>query len=529
MKKVIVVFLSMIVFALIPFISYAANSPATFVYTNSLYYVDSFYSTTFDNLALDFTVAPALLDVINTFTVKNIGNARENYEIDKLVLYEDDGDGVFQGIGVDKKIADSVYDMTANSWVFNNLNVSVPLTSSRFFLSVETSYNGADSKTFQLYIPKYNDVNSNGTYDVGDDGLFLLSGEKLPTADLYNEGYARYKKYSFDTFGPKINVSNLPDNSYFKNVESFIVKGAVRDQGGSGLSSLEICINLKCEPVTKIDGQKNWTFDWALTNQGINQVYLKAIDLSNNESRTEVVSVNVEIEEFISYKYSSIIFDKSVALANGQDKVTVAVVVKNQYDKPVEGQLVEVKTTDTAIAVDKSYGYSDKDGNVQFVSWSPKAGNVVYKFYFNGEKYSADYQVMFGGNGSTTVNYLSGRWIKLKSQSAVYFLDKDNVRHTYPTQKVWVSYFGNDFKNVEVISDDEMDAYKLGRNVPFKVGTLMKIPSVKKVYEVTAGGVINWLKTEAVAISRFGTGWAKKVNDLPESFFMDYTEGLTIE
>ena len=74
-----------------------------------------------------------------------------------------------------------------------------------------------------------------------------------------------------------------------------------------------------------------------------------------------------------------------------------------------------------------------------------------------------------------------------------------------------------------------MASYSLGTNVAFKTGTLIKIPSVPKVYKVEAGGVIRWVKTEALAANLFGSDWASKVKDMPESFFTDYTVGADLE
>jgi len=64
--------------------------------------------------------------------------------------------------------------------------------------------------------------------------------------------------------------------------------------------------------------------------------------------------------------------------------------------------------------------------------------------------------------------------------------------------------------------------------VPFKDATLMKIPSVNKVYKVE-GGQLRWIKSESKAIELYGASWAKQVRDLPESFFTDYTVGEDIE
>ena len=126
------------------------------------------------------------------------------------------------------------------------------------------------------------------------------------------------------------------------------------------------------------------------------------------------------------------------------------------------------------------------------------------------------------------IDYTAGTFIKISTNPAVFFLDASNVRHAYPTQKVYESYFGADFSFVATISDSVMASYVLGNNVPFKAGTLIKIPSVPKVYKVGNNSVIQWVETESAAQRLYGNNWASLIIDLPEAFFTDYTEGENI-
>lgn len=524
MKK-IAIFLILIVLGC-PWISHA--EAVTNIILNEYVQPDYFYSATFDNVAMDFTIKPVILDILNGFTVKNQGNARQGFEIKQLELYQDGGAAGFQGMGIDKKIAVADYDMSSNAWIFHDLNQIIPLTGTRYFVTVETLASGTDARLFQLYIPKFVDNNGNNAWDSGDDGLFLLSNEKLPTDDFRGE-ISRFKKYSFDIIGPKVVISNLVNGSYFYNTESFLVKGEARDQGAAGVEKVQLCIDNICKDVTNTGTTfSSWSYNWPFISEGDFAVYAKGVDTAGNEFTTEKIKITVQIENFISYKYSKIIFDKSSILANGQDKVNIQVTVKDQFDRPVAGQTVELFVSPTGVVIDKSSDVSNDLGTVNFVTWSAYPGLATYEFHINGAKYNATYNVNFEGT-STNVDYLNGRWIKLAGQAAVYFLDSNSIRHTYPTQKIWESYFGKTFSSVQTISDSEMAGYRLGRNVPFKTGTLMKIPSVPRVYEVGENGLIRWVKTEAQAKQRYGANWATKVNDLSEAFFMDYTEGMAIE
>lgn len=117
---------------------------------------------------------------------------------------------------------------------------------------------------------------------------------------------------------------------------------------------------------------------------------------------------------------------------------------------------------------------------------------------------------------------LGGRWIKTADRPAIYHLDGNGVRHVYPLQKIWASHFGNDFSFIETIPASEMAGYPLGGNILFKSGTLVKIPSVPKVYLVMNNGVLKWIRSESSAKSWFGDGWASLVKDLPVSLFPTY-------
>ncbi|MDD3284874.1 MAG: hypothetical protein PHZ07_04745 [Patescibacteria group bacterium] len=111
----------------------------------------------------------------------------------------------------------------------------------------------------------------------------------------------------------------------------------------------------------------------------------------------------------------------------------------------------------------------------------------------------------------------------------MYFVDTDNIRHAYSNEKIWYSYFNDDFSFVTTITKEELATYTLGKNVPYNAGILFKIPTVAKVYLVGSNGTIRWIKTEEKAIELYGTNWNKLVHDLPDELFGDYVLGDDIE
>jgi hypothetical protein len=55
---------------------------------------------------------------------------------------------------------------------------------------------------------------------------------------------------------------------------------------------------------------------------------------------------------------------------------------------------------------------------------------------------------------------------------------------------------------------------------------LVKITSVPKVYAVEPGGSLRWIESEAVAKTLYGNDWNKRVDDVSESYFAAYHEGM---
>lgn len=117
------------------------------------------------------------------------------------------------------------------------------------------------------------------------------------------------------------------------------------------------------------------------------------------------------------------------------------------------------------------------------------------------------------GNPATTVD------------SAVYVIDDNNMRHAFPSEAVFASWYEN-FDDVAFIDPDHLAAYTLGRNVTVRAGTyLIKITTDPKVYAVEPGGVLRWVKGEDVAIALYGTDWANRVIDVADVFFTNYVIG----
>ncbi len=524
-----ITFLLVIALMMFPFLGKASN--VVIVNLNQVSMETYFYPLTFDNLALDFSVVPAQSDVLQTLVIKNYGSARFNYEIEKLVLWSSAGSD-FMGFAVDTKLGEATYDSGNQVWVFKSLNATVPLSGKRFFVTAETKKNGSDSKTFQFLMPAYSDVDADGVYDMGDTGMFFESKTILPESGLLNIDFATYKATTHDSSGPVTVITNLKNGQTITNSTDFTITGESRDQGGSNPDTLEVCIDGGCASATNTSSYfLKWKYDWTDISDGSHSIYTKTKDSNNNLTTSATMTVTKTTVQVVSTANSIVSLNKSAAKADGSDSILVTAIIKDSNKQAMQGKTVYFSEfTAGGVGVVDSEKVTDASGQVVFSVKSSAVGTFRVSIIVEGGSIIDDnIQIQFIKAASEAISYTDGEFIKLADQKAVYFLDKKNIRHAYPSQAIWESYWGNDFSFVKIVSADAMAGYSLGVNVPFKAGILMKIPSVAKVYKVEANGVIHWIKTEATAKSLYGNGWAALVKDLSEAFFTDYTVGADID
>ncbi len=117
----------------------------------------------------------------------------------------------------------------------------------------------------------------------------------------------------------------------------------------------------------------------------------------------------------------------------------------------------------------------------------------------------------------------AGDLIKMSGLSSVYYLGADGKRYVFPNESTYFSWY-SDFSKVVTISQSELESYPLGKNVTVRPGTkLVKITTNPNVYAVTPGGVLVLIPSETVASTLWGANWAKRVIDVSDAFFTNYT------
>lgn len=117
----------------------------------------------------------------------------------------------------------------------------------------------------------------------------------------------------------------------------------------------------------------------------------------------------------------------------------------------------------------------------------------------------------------------AGDLIKMDGLSSVYYLGADGKRYVFPNEATYFSWYG-DFSSVKTIPQSELESYPLGKNVTMRPGTkLVKITTNPKVYAVEPDGVLRPIPDEATALALYGENWNKKIVDVPDAFFTNYT------
>src|SRR3989339_420528 len=126
-------------------------------------------------------------------------------------------------------------------------------------------------------------------------------------------------------------------------------------------------------------------------------------------------------------------------------------------------------------------------------------------------------------------NEYNGQLVRMNGLSSLYYVAGDGKRYVFPNEKIYNSWFTN-FDDVITLSQDELTVLPLGGNVLYRPGALLvKITTDPKVYAVSTGGVLRWIKTEAAAKALYGDSWAKLIDDVPDSFFTNYKIGDDID
>lgn len=111
---------------------------------------------------------------------------------------------------------------------------------------------------------------------------------------------------------------------------------------------------------------------------------------------------------------------------------------------------------------------------------------------------------------------------------AVYYCGKDGKRYVFPDAQTYFSWYA-DFAGIVTIAPGTLAQVRVGGNITYRPGSLVKVQSDPKVYVVSRGGILRWVPTEDIALALFGADWSKRVRDVPVAFFLNYVLGAPME
>lgn len=115
-----------------------------------------------------------------------------------------------------------------------------------------------------------------------------------------------------------------------------------------------------------------------------------------------------------------------------------------------------------------------------------------------------------------------------QADSAVYYVGQDGRRHAFPNDRVFFSWYTN-FDGVRVVSQPDLASIPLGTNATYKPGVKMvKFTTDPKVYAISNNRTLRWVKTEAAAQALYGSSWNRQIDDIADTFYMDYTFGAEV-
>lgn len=115
-----------------------------------------------------------------------------------------------------------------------------------------------------------------------------------------------------------------------------------------------------------------------------------------------------------------------------------------------------------------------------------------------------------------------------QADSAVYYIGADGRRHAFPNDRVFFTWYGN-FDGVRVVSAGDLASIPLGANVTYKPGMKMvKFTTDSHVYVVSNNRTLRWVKTEAAANALYGSNWNRQIDDISDTFYLDYNIGTDV-
>jgi len=540
MRKTIPLIIFSLLFSCLPVSQ--TSAAVTLIVTNNGAPSASFYPSEFDKLVMDFTVKRSddHADTLNALTFENTGTARNFYDITKAVVWRDSGEVGFQGMEIDEKWGEAIYNNLEGYWYMTGLSKEIPATGLRIFISIETATKGyiTTNRNIQMRLSPFHDSGVAGRYDAGDRGIFL-DGVTGITDGLLNPNTQSLYAYNYDSSAPKT-VIKTPYANETISATSYKITGVTRDQGGSTPAQVKISITKSgnaegqyADVVGTGASFSTWEYNWAGITDGVYTIKAYAVDWIGNTETPGVgttVATDPSTLNATSAQMSSVLADKTSLLADGINKALVTVTVKNAWGTLLASKGVSLNSSRAGDKITATKYVTGADGVATFEVSSVSEGESVLEASVDNVKLNQKPKILF-----LSASLKAGDLIKGAGSSTVYFYSQNGKKYLFPTKAIYSSWYSG-YNSVKTLSNAELNSKTLGGNIRVRPSKLIQFVSLdtpwkimdSKVYAVSENGALQWIKTATLAKTIFGNDWERNIVAVPEIFKANYEFGADI-
>lgn len=182
----------------------------------------------------------------------------------------------------------------------------------------------------------------------------------------------------------------------------------------------------------------------------------------------------------------------------------------------------EIRDTKTDVAIDPYPSLQAAEGNIPQLelNFDPEQASALAP--------TINHELGIHEATTAAANCESDTLIKSPSTTAVYYCGANGKRYVFSTSGTYFSWYNN-FDSVLTITEEELASIPLGGNVTYRPGVrMLKIQSDPKVYAVDTNGTLRWVTTAVIAEELYGTNWNKSIDDISETYFINYQTGEDI-
>lgn len=228
---------------------------------------------------------------------------------------------------------------------------------------------------------------------------------------------------------------------------------------------------------------------------------------------------------------------KTTVRADGIDQALITVRVRDANRLALGDAKVKlISSRGTADEITPAEDSTNAFGEAKFIVRSLKDGTAVLSAVV-ADIYQSPTSISIVFEKGLDIGLEPGSLIKIPSDddpytysdTAVYYFASNGKRYVFPNEKVYFTWYPS-FSQVRVLSLEDMTKIPIGGNVTYRPGAKpVKFQTDNKVYGVYQNGELRWIKTEEMAKAIFGDKWITSVDDINESFYVNYRMGPAID